>query len=491
MEQLLYGSADGIAGRPGGGWGVIHASDGLEPAVRDRLASLASVHLPQTMPQFPSAEQLAARSRRFRARPTTDGGLDLCTSVEAGPDHTGRPGNVISHCVHVALDGSWRSADWIHADGWVLPFGARQLAEVRLPDRLEPPSGWAATAAWLRSDPERIQRARWVVGAGVRMLQRQGRLVVQAATAADGAHWVSAILWMLDPTSAALHQVLVGEDLRSMGELRPTGKYVVAFGDDVTVPEHLHAIRVDTTRAGDDDPDWGQVVADLLLAPDEVAADVLARRDELVDRYHDEAAGEPFPLVQALQVAWLTREGAHNFGQDDTIRAIVDSVGPTVARWPELRRLAATLPDRSGSPASPVDDAYDVPHDPSAYELADEHWDEDATEDDATVERTPAEPPATVTDAAIEAAARLGSVASLRGDWLGEAAFASPERRADLWAVAAGLTWVAPEPAAIVEALERGGDVDPAALRVVAERSQRRHGPSAALQQRLGGQPWQ
>lgn len=485
MKQLLYGSADGIAGRAGGGWGVIRATDGIDPQTQQALSSLASVMLRQTMPQFPSADELSRRVRRFRARPT-DGAIACCMSVEAGPDHTGRPGNVISHCALVPGDGKRRTTDWYFAEGWVLPHGPHQVAQASLPDELTHPSGWVATARWLRSEPSRIQRARFVVGAGVRALAERRPLLLVADSVESGAHWASAVLWMLPASVAQHYAVYLGEDARSMSELKPSGAYIAMVGRDVEVPETLAQGVVDTTADGPDDPDWGQLIADLLLQSDDVASDVFARRDELYERYVEQGLRERFTMAQALQVAWYTRANAHNFGQEEAIAELLEQVGPSVRAWPEMAGLARSAGVAAQGGASPVEEAYGTDNEPYA----------DLTQN------MPARPAGqgpmqaahherTLTDEALEAAARLASLDVLRGDWLGLLDSAPEQTRADWWSVAAVASWVVPEPGALVAALQRFPDVDPRAARALAERSRAHYGDAEELQQVMGGTPWQ
>ncbi|NLE97505.1 MAG: hypothetical protein GX596_05890 [Propionibacterium sp.] len=436
MDQLLYGSADDIAGRATGGWGVIRETPGIEPSRRDRLSSLASVYLPQTMPQFPSAMDLERRSRRFRSRPLDDGAA-VCMSVEAGPDHTGRPGNVISHCAAVEPRADLRTIDWFFSPGWVLPHGAGQVARAELADALEAPSGWSSTADWLRADPMRILKARWVVSAGVAALQgERSRLLIVAPTE-EGARWLSAILWMLPPDVADAFQLLVGEDARTMAEQQPTSQYIAVIGPDVVVPGGLAGGVVDTTGEGGDEGLWGQMLADLLLQSDDVAADVFARRDELLERYKTDGAGEPFRMAHALKVAWLTRPGGQNFGQERAIRDMLAGVGPTIRRWPELRELADFV---GVEVETPSDDAYgiDETHD---LDDADGPYHAAPAEDvEVDVDAAPQPSPVEDFDEVLAAAQRLRELDAFPLELWARAVARLPEaRRRDVWLVAGAL----------------------------------------------------
>lgn len=481
MDQLLYGSADGIEGRTSGGWGVIRTTPGIDPTRRDLLASLASVHLPQTMPQFPSAQDLARRSRRFRSRPMGPE-VAICMSVEAGPDHTGRPGNVISHCAAVPLRRDLRTVDWFFSPGWVLPHGAQQVARATLSETVAAPAGWPATAQWLRDDPMRILKARWVVSAAVAVLQRGATLLVVAPEPEEGARWLSAILWMLPPGTAARYPLLVGEDARTMAEQRIPVPHIAVIAPDVDVPESLAGNVVDTTGQGGDEGLWGQMLADLLLQSDEVAAQVFARRDELLERHEREGSGEVFLIAHALKVAWLTRDGGQNFGQEEAIRQLLDAVGPSIRRWPELRTLEEFV--GSGS-SSPSEDAYEVDGDPV------DHLDGPYLAEPTITRPDPV--PADVVDEALAAAARLGTLEPLESDgWLAALPGLPEQRRRDLWLVAAAHSRVAPAPEPLAEAVAAAGEdaIVRRAARRVAARSEAVHGASRHLQELLG-ETWQ
>lgn len=540
MDQLLYGSADGIAGRAAGGWGVVHETSGLDARVREKLSSLASVYLPQTMPQFPSAEQLAGRVKRFRARPFNEG-LGVCMSVEAGPDHTGRPGNVISHCAQVPYGTGLRPVDWFFSNGWVLPFGAQKVASATLDDELPPPKGWPAVANWLRENHERIQTARWLVSAGVRILQERMQLIVVAPSPEEGARWVSVITWMLPPAIAESFPHLIGEDARSMGE-NAKEKYIAVIGPDVAVPESMSALVVDVTGEGAEEGPWGQIIADLLLQPDEVAADVFARRDELLVRYRNENLQEPFRIADALKVAWLTREGGQNFGQESSISELLDAVGPTIRQWPELQQLATFLESHDKAPevvASPnseelygefddFDEPYDsvdepylgtvppsagtppipapvVPSRPRAAQPSAESFygqpqprqgyspspaQASVPPPDGGLPAVPGE----IVVRGLEAAARIGSLDIFANDdWASQLAYLNKDGQRDVWAIAAALPSFAPRPEKLTEALHHTLDLASirAAVTAVAQRSEAKHGASVSVQNMLGGQAWQ
>lgn len=479
MDQLLYGSADGIKGRQRGGWGVIQETPPLTPERREQLAVLASVYLKQTMPQFPSASDLARRVRRFRSGPAGDETI-VCMSAEAGPDHTGRPGNVISHCAAVPVSTGLRPIDWFFSDGWVLPFGAHRVADAALVADLPRPGGWAGTAGWLRADPQRIVRAKSIVSKGVSVLQHAKRpLVVVAPTPEEGARWLSAILWMLSPADAGKYHLRVGEDARSMREAAKD-PYIAVLGPEVTIPEKFEPGVVDTSVDDGADGDWGQVLADLLMQPPSVAEAVFEHRDELLRRYADEGLTEPFKMVQALKTAWLSRDGGQNFGQEKAIAELVEAVGPRVRQWPELQALATSVGKADEDAYGLVEESYSPDE---AYEGVD-----DTYLTAPTIGRGQAAVPvaAGLADRALGAAARLGSATLDESAWTGTEDAAAV---ADRLLVAAASSDVAPPFEQLAGAVAVLDVADPElvqAATIVVARSEEAHG----VAERWAEEPW-
>lgn len=382
-QQLVYGSADQIAGRVVGGWGVLHASPDLTAETQKALLPLCSVSMPQTLPQFPSSQELASRAVRFRVDPRPDA-LLACRSVEAGTDHTGRPGNVISHCA--LLDGvdAVRPADWFFADGWVEPFGPRQIADAVPPADLTAPSGWAGTAAWLREEPARVARVRWIVDVALTVLLSRGRLVLKAESTVDGARWASALSWLLPAPLGESVRIRAGEDARSVLEELATAPVIVTTSEALD-PATLRGLPVvDTSLSlSDDGGVWvlptgerfsaappTQVAADLAFAEPEVAAAVFAQRDALAERHLADAGKLGLESTSVLlRAAWLTTPGAQALAREAPIKDLLNDADATMLAWPELEALAAEVgePGVAASPAE-VDDIYSVADDPWAVD---------------------------------------------------------------------------------------------------------------------------
>lgn len=311
MEQLIYGCADEIAGRLAGGWGVLHRSTDLTESTVSALQPLVSVALPSTMPRFPSNAELATREPRWRVAIDPQAWL-LARSIEAGVDHSGRPGNVVTHAAKVARTSQLRGGDWFFADGWVEPFGPRATATAVLPDNLTTPPGWTAVAAWLQQESRASQLDKLAAHTAA-MLVEGATIVLRAESVTELARWSSALAWLL-PT-AREPGLRLGEDPASLrSELSNSGPQIVGVCFDAAAlcTPHLY---FDLTR-----PLVGGSsrlpIADLLDASDEMAARVFVLRDQLAEaiRHAHSSAEEE---VDTLSNAWAAETGSVTLDQDD------------------------------------------------------------------------------------------------------------------------------------------------------------------------------
>lgn len=392
QQQLVYGSADQIAGRSVGGWGVLHASAPLTPDIQRRLLALTSVSMPAVLPQFPSAGQLAARTVRFRVDPGPDASA-ACRSIEAGTDHTGRPGNVVSHCALIAPVAEARPVDWYFSPGWVSPYGPRQIADAVPPSELPVPGGWDDTARWLRDDPSRIARIRWIVDAACALLGEGGigRILLISPSAQEAARWASLVSWLLHPDAAGRMRIRIGEDARSAVEQLATPPVLVSVTDPLD-PSTIRGLpQLDVTWQLDaavanasgkwELPGGGSVpvtefsglVTDLVYADPVIARAVFAKRDELVTRHL--SAGHPAsaaPQLLLLQAAWLSTPGAQELARVDPIRHLLDALTDEQRGWDEIVALASETGgdvDVYAMPPEPVD-PWHVDEEPAGVEAA-------------------------------------------------------------------------------------------------------------------------
>ena len=117
--QFSYASVARLPDSDRGGWGVlerrgIDADDeqAAMPWLTTRLTSLPG------LPPFPTPADLAGRSRRLRVHQTRDGRVLLVHAVEAGPDATGRPGNVFNHVLILDADQPGRAVELWNSPQW-------------------------------------------------------------------------------------------------------------------------------------------------------------------------------------------------------------------------------------------------------------------------------------------------------------------------------------------------------------------------------------
>lgn len=489
MKQFLYGSADRIEGRLAGGWGVIREF-GLEERTRQELAELASVQLRQTMPPFPSADQLRLRTRRFRTKPNLGeaGVFFACMSAEAGADHTGRPGNVISHCAVLPNDPAFRAADWFFCPDWVLPYGAREVSVASLPEQLGPPPGWAGTAHWLREVPERGAAARWVAAAVQERLVQRIPVLLVADSLDDGARWASFVQWMYTAAFNSQFRVCIGEDAQTLAMLPTNQALLIVVTPDVPVPERMWHMVVDTTNPGEPPAGWGEEIPELIMQPGDIALNVFAVRDELCNRARSQLRGEAFPTQLAQTVAWFTRPGAQLFGQEAAISRALAAVGPQASEWPEVQQLRGLNSSQPSPVEMPLGDPYgdDEPDDVyGSLADADEPGEEGRVEQAATSK----------VDLALQAALRLGA-RSRTGEppsvdeWLATLRTPDVSLRSDLWALAELATWLTPEPQQLEPMVSAEDAPFSGAVWAVWRRSEEQFGSRPDLEEQLKGKLW-
>src|SRR5688572_30526320 len=102
--QLTYASSEAAPGRSGG-WDVQQLTPGTPSALESQMRAGVTTRLEalDALDEFPTAAELAARTRRLAFRFDDDGaGSVWWHAVDAGKDATGRPGNVFTHAVAVS-----------------------------------------------------------------------------------------------------------------------------------------------------------------------------------------------------------------------------------------------------------------------------------------------------------------------------------------------------------------------------------------------------
>ena len=363
-HQLTYASADGIPGRPSSGWGVCHTSGSVDAAVRSRLEAGVTVALPVTMPAFPSADDLARRPIRFRAvPPTRDAPALLWRSVEAGKDHTRRPGNVFTHAVALDLAPGQRVVDFYHSPDWLAPFGADQVRDA------VPGEGFAPEQSpvgrlfnWLGGARSRLMPSLpWLVDALLDEVPRGRSIVLVTENAEDAWGWFSLVEYLLPPELAQPMQVSTWEDEQSLPKVLGEGYHLIGVRREPTGPSLDGSRVLDAAWQVTSDgrawvlPDgdrlergvWSRWATDLVWLERGVAVEVLRHRDETFAELAAEVSeGQRLDLARwTLRAAMLLVEGAVVVGRADAIRSLFDEPGlpPIALRTPVARSLAEEL----------------------------------------------------------------------------------------------------------------------------------------------------
>lgn len=365
--QLTYTSADAMAGAGGwesGGWGIKETGAGLSEAVLAQLRTGVTTRLVEVVEtsQFASGEQLQARPRRLTFR-TIDRLPMLWHAASAGPDATGRPGNVFTHAAAQAAPdpglrpiGYWRSPDWL------APFGMAEVTAARL-GQLRP--GAAVTRetvlAFVR-EPDRLFCLEWLLAAVSHALRSRMSLVLATDTPDEAALWLGAISFLTGPglaqrvswttferadgveESAARGLTVIcvpRADVQTLLDAQPPGTLVVDPAWDLGEPVGDRWLSR-SGQAFPTEPIWQNAMLDLFALNDAAALRVLADIDTLTAMLAPAVqAGLPFhwPLSMVL----LTDDEAAVGRRDDVIATCLEIAPPSALETPQAKRLIDEL----------------------------------------------------------------------------------------------------------------------------------------------------
>jgi hypothetical protein len=224
--ELTYTSYD--AAGSAGGWQIKQQRGALSDEETQLLVSQVQTVFepPQPLPAYPTPAQVAALPRRLAYRNAGAGAY--WHSVPAGPDATGRPGNVFSH---VMLDRGdtqpgpahrpiqlWRSADWL------CPYGTA-VAAAQLPPHPPRPSAAITADSVLQFA---LDTSTWRLGVLLGLLDA----VAAAMTAGPP------VLLGVDSPDAAAHWIGLISLLMSAGTAR-----TLNFSTFERVSPSTHALR--------------------------------------------------------------------------------------------------------------------------------------------------------------------------------------------------------------------------------------------------------
>lgn len=342
--QLIYTSFDDGAGR--GGWQVKQTAGELTQTQRDALVGrvITRFDLEPRLPDFPSADQIAARPSRLSYAPLDDAGAYWHTTA-AGPDASGRPGNVFAH---IAVDRApsvrpitrWGSADWLR------PYGPAEVNGATLsgpePPRPNPDMSARSTVAFLtdlHADRQGVFRV--LLDAVAEAVD--GGLPVALLTASHqaSAAWIAAVSYFLplpmthrfawsthdrpDQVSVAIerghHLIAVPADTVD-DRTRIPGALVIAETEmpglaDVGGSHHVTRGEVVATPLS-------SFVEGILEDPD-VALAVLERRDQVAAAIADGGMAASWPLAVAVAENPQLEEFA-----DDALRVVALEAPPGI-----------------------------------------------------------------------------------------------------------------------------------------------------------------
>lgn len=133
--QLTYTSADSATGAKGG-WGIKERSAITTDLMVSEILKGVSTRIVEVSPtsNFPSDEELRTRPRRLLFR-LVNGVPTMWHAATAGPDATGRPGNVYTHAAMLASpDATLRPIEYWRSASWLTPFGAAAVTAAKLGD---------------------------------------------------------------------------------------------------------------------------------------------------------------------------------------------------------------------------------------------------------------------------------------------------------------------------------------------------------------------
>lgn len=380
--RLTYTSLHGVnaAGTriSAGGWQIVEEDGGLSRDEREQLRARVATQFDAgvEIPRFPTPEQIAELPRRLVYSPVDPGAGAGSTAWwhagPAGPDATGRPGNVFTHVVLDRTPGAaesaalrpvqlWRSADWL------APYGADQVSRARLGDRPRPEPGTVISAASVIKfllDPTRFRFGvlAALLDATAAALAGGPRIVLITESTDRAALWTGAVSLLMAAPQAARFSFSTLERISSVPNVFDQGIQLaclpVVDQDQISAAaaDPRSPLRAQTptviideseplaigdldgephrTAAGDriTVTEWS-VLAQVILGDEAGAAWALAELDRIVERL----AGAALP---AEAVAW----------------PLAMTVGRAGERFADAAAEAAAVVTRTGPDGLPADE---------------------------------------------------------------------------------------------------------------------------------------
>lgn len=361
--QLTYTSFDTGTGT-GGGWQVKQASETLDPGDQELLRARVSTALTPVdpLPQFPTPDQVQARTRRLMYTPVDGGRGAYWHTVAAGADGSGRPGNVFAHTLLEAesVPAPHRPIDrWCSPD-WLVPYGARDVVAAEFSSHTVRPGDVVTrdTVIDFLLDPDvwRVSLFAVLLDAAVRAIAGGPPVVFGAESVESAAMWIGAVSHFLSKTAArklawstfdrapAVPAVLsygvhlIAVPLGDLAALEPFDRFVLlAETDEPSRGEYGGQPNV--TNSGIQVPVVPlSQIAEAVLIDADVVRRVLRTRDSVVERVSDEDAGAAWALAMAIE---LERDEDLADAADDCALVIARSTPPGLLEHPDLYAAAS------------------------------------------------------------------------------------------------------------------------------------------------------
>lgn len=208
--QLAYTSFD--APGTAGGWQVKQATGDLTAAEAHALVEgVRTVLTPvEPMPTYPTLEDCERGPRRLAYRRLDAQCAGYWHTVPAGPDSTGRPGNVFAHAVldrEPAALAPWRPIQRWRSPHWLRPYGPAAVAGAALPEDAPMPADAVTretvltfvmdTATW------RLGTLFGLLDAVLAALGGGPPVVLGVESGETAAQWIGLVSFLMSPGTAS------------------------------------------------------------------------------------------------------------------------------------------------------------------------------------------------------------------------------------------------------------------------------------------------
>ncbi|WLP88618.1 hypothetical protein [Gordonia sp. NB41Y] len=357
--QLTYTSFDDGAGR--GGWQVKEVRGDLTTAQRDTLVGrvVTRFDLDPRLPDFPTEAQIAERPSRLAYARMDDAGVFWHTTA-AGPDATGRPGNVFAH---IAVDRSrvhrpgyrpirlWGSPDWLR------PYRAENVAAARLGTADIPAPGSIITLSsvvrFVTDDAVDRQGVFRVLIDAVTHALEDGPAVVLLTHSHDAsAAWIAAVSYLLPPELAGRLGWTTHDRPDQIPAHIDRGTHLIAvpadsvderttFGGALVIDENEAPLLGDVgsvhrVARGEVPVSALSTFVEGVLEDEDTAVAVLLRRDEVGLALGGQSTSGAWPLAVAI-----AENPALDEFHDDALRVVAHDEPADTAALPEVAALIA------------------------------------------------------------------------------------------------------------------------------------------------------